>query len=69
MGGGGEQGGLPTFTECLQGETLTLSDEDTEEIWSRLSEKEKTEFKSMMQDGRLGELVSPWQPWWLKEQV
>lgn len=40
-------------------------DRDADKIWSRLTEKERKEFESMVNDGRLGNLVEVWQPWWI----
>ncbi|WAR15215.1 ZNHI2-like protein [Mya arenaria] len=38
--------------------------EDVDKVWDRLTDKEKQEFKSMTTDGRLGNLVDLWVPWW-----
>ncbi|CAH1785269.1 unnamed protein product [Owenia fusiformis] len=39
-------------------------DNDSDEIWSALTDVEKKEFQAMLQDGRLGHLVELWEPWW-----
>ncbi|XP_064610970.1 zinc finger HIT domain-containing protein 2-like isoform X2 [Liolophura sinensis] len=39
-------------------------DTDSDEIFRRLSEKEKREFHAMVRDGRLANLVNIWTPWW-----
>ncbi|KAK3107832.1 hypothetical protein FSP39_023131 [Pinctada imbricata] len=39
-------------------------DNDAEEIWNRLTDKEKEDFQKMTADGRLGNLVEVWTPWW-----
>ncbi|XP_048773388.1 zinc finger HIT domain-containing protein 2-like isoform X2 [Ostrea edulis] len=39
-------------------------DTDSELIWSRLTEKEQAQFNRMAEDGRLGNLVEVWTPWW-----
>lgn len=33
-------------------------------IWDRLTDKEKKEFQTMVSDGRLGNLMDIWTPWW-----
>ncbi|XP_060580861.1 uncharacterized protein LOC132737579, partial [Ruditapes philippinarum] len=40
-------------------------DKDTREVWNRLTDQEKKEFDIMVGDGRLGNLVEIWTPWWI----
>ncbi|XP_060583391.1 LOW QUALITY PROTEIN: zinc finger HIT domain-containing protein 2-like [Ruditapes philippinarum] len=40
-------------------------DRDTREVWNRLTDQEKKEFDIMVGDGRLGNLVEIWTPWWI----
>ena len=37
---------------------------DSEVIWSKLTANEKSDFKAMIRDGRMGYLIEQWQPWW-----
>jgi len=39
-------------------------DKDTDAIWEVLTDKEKQEFQAMLDDGRLGNMIEIWQPWW-----
>ncbi len=36
-------------------------------MWEQLSEKEKKEFQQMLKDGRLGNMLELWEPWWNKK--
>ncbi|XP_045163434.2 zinc finger HIT domain-containing protein 2-like [Mercenaria mercenaria] len=45
-------------------ERLGDLDKDTNEVWNRLTDQEKKEFQVMVGDGRLGNLVEIWSPWW-----
>ena len=45
-----------------------MIDNDTQAVWSRLSEKEKKEFERLAAGGKLSTLVEVWTPWW-KEKV
>ena len=38
---------------------------DSEKVWAQLTSKEKKEFHSMVQDGRLANMIELWKPWWL----
>lgn len=49
------------LSERLSGLNL---DTDSELIWNRLTAKEQAQFSEMMKDGRLGNLVEVWTPWW-----
>lgn len=53
------------LAERLQGIDL---DEDSQQIWQRLTEKERKEFNSMLMDGRIGNMIELWQPWWTVKQ-
>lgn len=44
--------------------SFNLTDTDSELIWNRLTAKEQAQFNQMMKDGRLGNLVEVWTPWW-----
>jgi len=44
-------------------------DKDTDAIWNVLTDKEKREFESMIEDGRLGNMIDIWQPWWKSHTV
>jgi len=48
---------------------IFVQDKDSDIIWSQLTSRERSEFRSMIQDGRIGELVSFWQPWWVETEV
>ncbi|KAL4220931.1 hypothetical protein ACF0H5_019197 [Mactra antiquata] len=41
-------------------------DTDLSEVWNRLTLQERREFQSMTNDGRLGNLVEVWTPWWIQ---
>ncbi|XP_069115707.1 zinc finger HIT domain-containing protein 2-like isoform X2 [Argopecten irradians] len=51
----------PDLAERLEGLDL---DNDAGAIWKCLTEKEQNEFEQMTRDGRLGQLVEVWTPWW-----
>ncbi|ELT96294.1 hypothetical protein CAPTEDRAFT_192100 [Capitella teleta] len=40
-------------------------DDDADLIWQRLTPKEQKEFQEMMKDGRLGNMIETWTPWWM----
>ncbi len=42
-------------------------DSNADEIWSRLTERERKEFHTMLKDGRLGNMLELWQPWWTNQ--
>ncbi|CAF2777087.1 unnamed protein product [Rotaria sp. Silwood2] len=47
---------------------LDESDENVNQLWNCLTTEEKSEFKSMLSDGRISHLLNdykPWKPWWL----
>ncbi len=39
-------------------------DKDSSDIWNLLSKEEKAAFDAMLSDGRLGNMVDLWSPWW-----
>ncbi|XP_064649656.1 zinc finger HIT domain-containing protein 2-like [Lineus longissimus] len=45
----------------LQGLNLDM---DTDQVWEKLTEAERKEFQSMVEDGRLGNMMELWEPWW-----
>ena len=47
--------------------SVNYLDKDTDKIWDRLTDKEKIEFKRMVEDGELGSEVSVWSPWWTSQ--
>ena len=47
--------------------SVNCLDKDTDKIWDRLTDKEKIEFKRMVEDGELGSEVSVWSPWWTSQ--
>ncbi|XP_074653189.1 zinc finger HIT domain-containing protein 2-like isoform X2 [Tubulanus polymorphus] len=51
--------------DTLEDRLLGLDlDRDTDQIWEKLTHKERKEFEDMIQDGRLGNLLELWEPYW-----
>jgi len=44
-------------------------DNDADIMWDRLTKAEKAEFQDMLKDGRLGNLVELWEPWWKEKKT
>jgi hypothetical protein len=45
-------------------ENVDLNDSDT--VWDRLKEEEKTDFKNKISTGKIIEYLPNWDPWWIK---
>ncbi len=41
---------------------------DFDVIWNRLNEREKKQFEKMVEDGTIGQIVSQFKPWWIRER-
>ncbi|OWA49828.1 putative Zinc finger HIT domain-containing protein 2 [Hypsibius exemplaris] len=42
-------------------------DADEEQIWNCLTEEEKREFEQFVSSGNLGDVIQPWEPWWMTQ--
>jgi hypothetical protein len=45
-------------------ENVDLNDSDI--VWDRLNEEEKTDFKNKISTGEIIEYLPNWDPWWIK---
>jgi len=43
---------------------MFILDGDSQEIWMQLSEKERKEFKKIVQEQNFSNLIPEWLPWW-----
>ncbi|XP_033641703.1 zinc finger HIT domain-containing protein 2-like [Asterias rubens] len=55
------EGGAASLEERIAGLDL---DVDIDEVWERLTDKEKRDFETVLHAGKLGALVPIWKPWW-----
>ncbi|KAK7573765.1 hypothetical protein V9T40_010956 [Parthenolecanium corni] len=53
---------IPDLSERI--ENIDLDDSD--EVWSRLTEQEKLEFNAILNSGDLTDLIPEYEPWWNK---
>jgi hypothetical protein len=42
---------------------------DVSELWEMLDEAQRADFEKALADGRLGNMVALWDPWWTKPEV
>ena len=57
---------VQSYVEGLHERLSDLNlDTDIDLVWSRLNAKEQQEFNSLLHEGRVGSLITPWQPWWM----
>ncbi|XP_069987620.1 uncharacterized protein [Penaeus vannamei] len=40
---------------------------DSEAVWKKLTEKERQEFRQLVNSGSFDDLLPPWSPWWEQE--
>ncbi|KAJ1843776.1 Zinc finger HIT domain-containing protein 2, partial [Coemansia sp. RSA 2703] len=53
----------------FKGVNLDYSTEQTFEIWSRLTDREKEKFLEMIGKDDISEIISLWNPWWLTKST
>ncbi|KAJ2786612.1 Zinc finger HIT domain-containing protein 2 [Coemansia interrupta] len=53
----------------FKGIDLNDGTDQTSDIWSRLTEREKEEFLEMINKGDISEIILPWSPWWLSKST
>lgn len=51
--------------ENLEERLEGLNLEDTEKVWAKLTQEERREFQTAVNDGYIGSLVDVWEPWWI----
>eukprot|EP01134_Creolimax_fragrantissima_P007596 CFRG7596T1 len=57
---------LPSIMDRLSG--IDLDDEESvEAIWESMTAEEKEDFEKAISDGRMGNMLTLWQPWWEME--
>lgn len=39
------------------------------EVWSRLTAKERQEFETLLESGKINEFIPDWEPWWLSQDT
>jgi hypothetical protein len=42
---------------------------DVSELWEVLDEAQRADFEKALADGRLGNMVALWDPWWTQPEV
>lgn len=67
-----EDENVPLDSDDEEAEPPDLSDrfanvnlDDTDEIWEKLTEEEKKEFKNLLKSGDITKILPEWEPWWL----
>lgn len=51
--------------ENLEERLEGLNLEDTEKVWAKLTQEERREFQTAVNDGYIGSLIDVWEPWWI----
>lgn len=51
--------------ENLEERLEGLNLEDTKKVWAKLTQEERREFQTAVNDGYIGSLVDVWEPWWI----
>lgn len=57
-----DEDSIPDLSERIQNIDL----DDSDEVWSRLTEQEKLEFNAILNSGDLTDLIPEYEPWWNK---
>lgn len=47
--------------------SLDIDLNDSEAVWKKLTEKERQEFRQLVNSGSFDDLLPPWSPWWEQE--
>uniref|UniRef100_H3AFL9 Zinc finger HIT-type containing 2 n=2 Tax=Latimeria chalumnae TaxID=7897 RepID=H3AFL9_LATCH len=62
-----EEGGSACLAERLAG--LDLEKASEEQLWERLTERERKEFQALVEGDKIGTLVPEWKPWWERHEA